>query len=151
MSRYLNAFREVQNGSELQLIGDFLLVELIKDEEFRTKSGLVIAQSVNQRQISGLSADKPTFARILATGPGYYDDETKADVSLESKPGQIILIATNSFKSFSVFGKLINYGEVELGLTRESEVQARFENQEAFDRYFDRLNGVLAPTPPSTL
>ena len=147
MSKYLNAFREVQSQAELQLIGDLLLVELIKDEEFKTKSGIVLASAVNQRQIAGLSADKPTFVRVLAAGEGFYDDEsdTPASIPLESQPGQILLIATNAIKPFSVFGKLINYGEVEIGLTRESDVQARFEDQEAFDRYFERLNALLAP------
>lgn len=150
---YLKAFQEIQSNAELKLVGDLLLVELIKEEEVKTKSGLILSSSTASKQINGLSADKPTFARILAVGEGYYDDSSPSEsglfdeeprsVPLESQPGQIILIATHSFKPFSVFGKLTSYGEVELGLTREADVQARFESQETFDSYFKRLNASV--------
>lgn len=163
MSKYLGAFQAVKAESELQLIGEFLLIELIKDEEFKTKSGLIIQSAPSQRQVNGLSADKPTFARILAVGEGYYDDSpptgavagtyavNEKNIPLDSKPGQIVLVATGSVKPFSIFGKLINYGEIELGLTRESDIQARFESEEAFNRYFERLNAALTQAAPKPL
>ena len=148
---YLKAFQEIQKGAELQIVGDLLLVELLKEEEIKSKSGLILKAHDSQKQINGLSADKPTFARVLAVGEGYWDDseslrseEGTKTIPLETEPGQIILIATHSFKPFSVFGKLINYGEVELGLTREADVQARFDSQEAFDQYFNKLNQSVA-------
>lgn len=150
---YLHAFRQVETSSELQLIGDLLLVEVIKDEEFSKKvktddgreARIFFGTDSNQRKDFSFTADKPTFIRILATGEGYYDDEDpeKQQIPLESKPGQICLIASGSVKPFSVFGKLINYGEVQLGLARESDIQARFENEESFGRYFERLNKAL--------
>jgi hypothetical protein len=149
---YLPAFQSVEADSELRLIGDFLLVEVIKDEEFskqiKTDDGRVVSLSLNpdanKKQVFGLSADKPTFIRILTVGPGFYDDENPEKTqSLESQPGQICLIASGSVKPFSVFGKLTSYGEVQLGLARESDIQARFESEEAFDRYFERLNRAV--------
>lgn len=144
MSEYLKAFQAAAAAEPdaLTIIGDCLLVELIPDEEHKTKSGLVLASGA-QNQINGLSADKPSFVRVLLVGAGYYNDadgKIGEQVPLDSKLGDIVLVGRTSIKPFSVFGKLTNYGQATLGLIRESDIQIRFRGQEGYDRFFDALN-----------
>lgn len=140
MSKYLTAFRD-SNKDNFQLIGDCLLVEVLKEDEFKTKSGLIIADSTG-KQINGLSADKPTFVRVLLVGEGYYSEDD-GDVKLDSQPGDIVLVGTTSIKRFSVFGPIVNYGDTSLGLIRESDVQMRFNGQDGFNAFFREANEAL--------
>jgi co-chaperonin GroES (HSP10) len=152
-SKYLEAFVAAgQEGKNLfQLVGDCLLVELIKDEEFKTKSGIILQTELSKNQNNGLYADKPTFVRVLLVGNGYFDTDEDGkikDVPLESKAGDIVLVGRTSIKQFSVFGKLVSYGETQIGLVREADVQLRFNGQEGFDRFFEIINSSLEGKVP---
>jgi hypothetical protein len=152
-SKYLSAFQAIEKEApdSFELIGDFLLVEEIKDEEF-TKSikaddgsikKLILTEDTSRRQVNSISSDKPTFVRVLLAGKGYYNDETKEDVPLSVQPGDIILVGGTAIRWFSVFGKLMNYGDTRIGLAQESSIQKRFKGQEGFDKFFDTLNRCL--------
>jgi hypothetical protein len=157
-SKYLKAFQQTAESQrpDYQLIGDFLLVELIPDDEFKTKSGIILQTDLSKSQTNGIHTDKPTFVRVLMTGEGYFDDSDKMDdedasegprtIPLESQPGDIALVGRTSIKFFSVFGKLVSYGETQLGLCRESDIQMRFKGQEGFDRFFGALNQATEAT-----
>src|SRR5689334_13650412 len=92
-SKYLSGFQTVakEHGTLYKIQGNLLLVEVIKDEEFKTKSGIILATS-DKRQVNGLVQDKPTFVRVLDVGPGYFKDDTMEDVPLETQPGDILLV-----------------------------------------------------------
>ncbi len=143
-SKLLAAFQVPDLNNYFELIGDILLVEEIPDEEFKTKTGLIIA-SGNKGQVNGLEADKPTFVRVLMVGQGYFDssDKIEKDIPCDSMPGDIVLIGRTSLKPFSVFGKLMTYGEAKIGICRESDIQARFRGEEAFERFFESINKAL--------
>jgi co-chaperonin GroES (HSP10) len=144
VSKYLKAFQKLaEENKDFELTGDCCLVEVIKDDELKTKGGILLAPSTSARQVTGLSADKPTFVRILLVGKGYYDDETLEDRPLDVNPGDICLVGATSIKHFSVFGKLISYGETSLGLISAESVQLRFKGQEGYDRVFDLLNSAI--------
>lgn len=147
MSKYLKALIHAsETGQEtFKLMSDCIIVEIIKDEELKTKSGIILA-SGNKTQINGIDANKPLWGRVLMVGEGYYeiDEEgNKRDVKLETVPGDIVLLGKQSVEYFSVFGKLPNYGETQLGLTREGEVRMRFKGQEGFDKFFELANSQL--------
>lgn len=147
MSKYLKALEHAasEGKSNYQLVGDCLIVEVLKDEEFKTKSGLILA-SGTKAQINGIDANKPLWARVLMVGEGYYDtdeDGNQTEVPLETKPGDVILIGKQSIEYFSVFGRLPNYGDTQLGLVRDGEVRMRFRGQEGFDKFFELANSQL--------
>ena len=138
-SKYINRFTNAGEMKEsVELIGDCLLVEKIKDEELTTKSGLIIATS--SRQIGTFAENKPVWVRVLMVGEGYYDSETDTSIPLNAKPGDIALVGQVSTKWFSVFGELKNYEPETIGLTRESEIQLRFKGEDGFKTTFERLN-----------
>lgn len=154
MSKYLDGFKAVaEQGKDLfKLTGNCMLVEVIKDNEFEKKvttdSGKVVGIIMDaglsaKSQRGGLGADKPTFAKVLLVGEGYDNEGSTEKLPLESKPGDIILVPEISIKKFSVFGKLVSYGETSIGLVRESEVQMRFNGTEAFEQFFEMLNKAV--------
>lgn len=140
-SPYPKAFEKLAECREaFELIGDCILVEEIEDDEFRTQGGLIIASGT--KQINGVEADKPTFARVLWVGEGYYDDDSGKSIPLNVEPGDVILVGRHSIKRFSVFGSIL-YSGTRIGLTRESEIQLRFKGEAGYDRFFGTLNSAI--------
>lgn len=138
---YLESFGKLNDERKglFTLTGNCLLVEELPDEEFKTDSGIIIAG--NQRQVTGIQADKPTFVRILLVGEGYFDEDTKETIPCDSKQGDIVLIGAHGVRWFSVFGKFMNYGSGNrIGICRETEIQMHFQGQEGFDKTFNILN-----------
>lgn len=144
-SRYLEPLQKVKEKfPKVQLIGDLLLIQVIEDEEFKTSSGIIIAKNTSARQITSLVDGKPTFCQVLLSGEGYYDEEGGGDVKLDSSPGDIILVEKASIKPITVFGPLLTYGEVQLGLVKDSAVQMRFAGgPSTFNEYFKELNELI--------
>ena len=141
MSKYLEAFKKLKeyNPQLMELDGECLLVEEIQEEEFKTNSGLIL--STGDKQINSFAADRPVFLRVLYVGDGFIDEDI--DVPLETNPGDIVLVGKHSVKYFSVFGKLISYGDTKLGLIKESEIQVRFKGEGNFDKAFEYLNNTI--------
>jgi co-chaperonin GroES (HSP10) len=149
-SRYLKAFETLsKEGAGLyELVGDLMLVEVIKDEEFRTKSGLVITSSIGT-QVNDLRADKPSFARVLEVGRGTPNDDGVIE-QYDVSPGDIVLVPLTSIRKFSVFGSLLTYGETQIGLCKADDIQLRFKGQNAFNQYFRILNQAVESQVPTT-
>ena len=139
-SRYLEFFKQNEEGvrSALELVGNVILVERIRPPEARTASGLYIAEGP-QKQINTLVSDRPTFYRVLMTGEGYYDGEGN-DVSLNCKPGDIVLLGQASVRLFSSFPLLTSYEPDSIGYSTDEEARIRFKGQESFERVVGDLD-----------
>lgn len=142
-SRYQEAFERLKDNTEeaYELIGDCLLVEQLKEPE--RKIGSFIMVDAQGKQKGSLSQDRPHFVQVLAVGKGYYDDDTKEDVPLNVKPGDIVLVGPLSVKYFSFFGDMQKYEPDSIGITREAEVQMRFRGKEGYAKAFEILNQSL--------
>lgn len=147
-SKYLDQFGALGAVKEsFSLIGDFLVVERIPEAELVTKSGLILSTPRNQH--TTFSTNRPHWVRVLYVGEGYYDQETDENgkivertIPLEANPGDIILVAQESVKYFSVFGDLEGYEADTIGLTKAAEIQLRFKGEEGYRRAFASLNGA---------
>lgn len=147
-SKYLQAFLRL--GSEakdgFELVGDNILVEHIFEGNVKRSSGLELPTSStnNDNWKNAVSQDKPVWVRVLYVGKGYYDDETGETVPLNCHPGDICLVGRQSTKWFTVFGDVLDYELNSIGLTRESEIQARFvAGDENYAKVFSILNAEL--------
>lgn len=138
-SRYLAAVRLAESELAELLTGDLMLVEAIPKEEVKTSSGIIIAS--NERQVNSVKANLPHFVRVLAVGPGFYD-ESGAAVPLDTLPGAIIMIGDNSVKWWSHL-PVTGYKPYDMGITSESEIQIKFKDDEAFRRVFGAINKGL--------
>jgi len=141
---YLKAFKELEKFRKdlFTLTGDCLLVEVLKEDELqKTKSGIFLAEKKDQ--IIGVHADKPTFARVLLVGEGFYNDETKESIPLDTKQGDIVLVGNHSLKRFSSFGKLPVDGDIEIALMRDGDIQMRFLSEDSYDKTFEVLKKTI--------
>jgi co-chaperonin GroES (HSP10) len=139
-SKYLEAFRANAALTDKLLTGGLMIVEVIPQAEIKTSSGIILAQT--DRQVNSVKANLPSFVRVLAVGPGYYDEETGETTPPEVRPGQIIMVAESSVKWWSHL-PLTGYRPMELGLSEESEAQIRFDSDESFVGFFSALNSNL--------
>lgn len=145
---YLTAIQEVDKElpDHFELLGDVLLVREIPAKEQKTKGGLYIPTSKAVGQVDGIEANRPCWVQVLKVGKGYYDSDGKGDPTyfdLDSAPGDIILVGKLAVKWLSVLGSLTSTPENNLGLVRESEIQARFKGQKVHDEYFAVLESKL--------
>jgi len=130
-----------ESKGKYALYGDLIIVEMIDLEQYQKSSPIIISQGAG-RQTNGMTANLPTFARIVMVGDGYTKEDGTPE-PVEAEVGDIILVGQNSVQEFSQFGKINNYGRVRLGITRASEALMRFSGQEGFDSFFDTALQVL--------
>lgn len=140
-SKYLDRFQSLASEGRalFQLIGDHILVERIAIKEKKTQSGIILGFDDNGKQKNSLAADLPIFVRVIMVGEGYYDEETKASVPLNVRPGDIGLVGALSTKWFSDLD-IGDYKPHEIGLTREEEIKFKFSGQAGYEEAFRLLN-----------
>jgi co-chaperonin GroES (HSP10) len=149
-SRYLDYF--VNNlatiSEQCEVIGNIIIVEKVKFPETKTAGGIIIGVESHRGQLNTLVSDRPAFYRVLHVGAGYFDADGN-DIALNSKPGDIVLLASASVKLFSSFPLLGAYEADSIGITRDEDVQIRFKGQEAFERFAFGLDSHAKAQIPS--
>lgn len=134
-SKYLNQFKQI---TSLRLRGNRILVEILPKLEIKTAGGLIMAASLSDHR-STLEANRAVLAYVLAVGEGYYHDETEETVALDVKPGNIILVSGYGLRAFSDFPGVIGYKQDDICMIRDSDINAVWENSEAYAQYAKEL------------
>jgi len=137
-TKYLERFKKLTK-EQLPLRGSRLIVEVLPKEEIKTKGGLIVHADVNSVKTT-TDQNRPTLAVVLATGSGYYDDETGDDVAMDVPVGAVCLISQMGLKYYSHFPGISEYTGETIALTRESEIHMYWPNLEAYQAYKDALN-----------
>jgi len=138
-SKYLEQFQKLEGlRDKFELVGDFMLIERMPQEEKKTKSGIVLAPTPGDYK-SELQAEQPVFAHVLAVGEGFYDDETGEDIDGKAKPGDIILISPMCVTWFKTFGTVISEGDALVGVARENDAKMFFKGVEGYTAVFEAL------------
>lgn len=140
-SKLLPFFKENRDRLKetMELVGDMLVVERIQFPENKTASGLIIATRPSDT-FNSVAADMPGFYRVLMVGAGFYNDETKESVPLDIEPGDCILTGSVSVKLFSMLPMLQLAETNVIGVTRHSDIQARFKGEQALIDFLVGLN-----------
>jgi len=141
-SKYLGFFKALKETKPnfYQLFGSRILVEVLPEPEMKTAGGLVMA-SPGSNYRTDTEENKFTAAVVLATGKGYYNDETNEDVPLEVKPGQVIEVVRSGLRKYSshpVLGGQYTTGD--LATTNESHVVGLLA--ESVEEYQLALNAI---------
>lgn len=150
-SRYLDTFRDNSDSlrSLIKLVGSALLVEKAEPEELKTSSGIVLATHLDKTQVNSIGANLPTLVRVLMVGAGYYDPDTGAAIPLETQPGSLLMVGTNSVKWLSALPGLRGYAPFTLGLVRDEETQIAWESDHSYGQTIEILSkgaqGTLSP------
>lgn len=125
-------FAEVKPHGKLN--GDRLLVEIITkaNEEEVSKGGIILATSTNQR--SDFDMLKSVAAVVLEVGSGYFDPDTKEDIPLSTKVGQVVWLADANIRVLTtVPHHTTALPEKVIALANESSVIKSWPTLEAFE------------------
>lgn len=92
-TKFLAKYKKFKSKGRLN--GDRLLLEVIDEAtEKKTKGGIIIAESEHIR--SDFVMLKSTVAVVLEVGEGYFDPDTKEDIPLDTKVGQVVWVPSQS-------------------------------------------------------
>jgi co-chaperonin GroES (HSP10) len=128
MSKYLD---NMQNGlkaagtDNVVLVGSTLLVEVVK-REARTASGLIMVANQGAKEL--------TEAVVIATGAGFFDDETGEDKPLDTKVGDIVYVEPVNVRLLHAF-PVAGYVPHEIGIIDESQILMRFRGADAVNAF----------------
>jgi hypothetical protein len=161
-SKYLETFKNAQiaGKKDYALTGDCLLVELMPEEEKKTKSGLIMTSMPESHKELTQGVGRPVFCHVLMVGDGYYKpcpecgdftgmrsanyecptckNEGVISPEMEVNPGDVILVGELSVAWFKTFGTLVSSGTM-VGITRASEIKMIFEGYDGYRRFFSAL------------
>lgn len=140
-SKFAAAFRRLsESGADLfELRGSSIIVEVLPEDEIKTKSGLILAAKPEQLHGSVLQ-HKALIGLVLAVGAGYYDDETKEDIPLEVQPGDIVLLPQFAITPLSTFPGLDSVTNNRLGIIKDESIIFRYKGKDALEKARDLLN-----------
>lgn len=135
--KFTRMFSEL--GPQAVLRGDALLVEILEEPEIKTESGLIIAEDPEQVR-GGVNNNKAKVGRVIATGEGYYDPETKENIPLDVPVGAVVMHPPYSVVEYSTFPGLAGLTGNKLGIISEKEVAFYYSSLEAYNKAMGLLN-----------
>jgi hypothetical protein len=150
-SKFLKAFETLNHefNHKVGLTGDCLLVESIPNLEasmevtnHKGEKVSLFLTAGDTKKIDGLELNKPTFARVIAAGPGFFEEDSI--IPLECTPGDIVLLSPMSVKWFSILGGIVFTKEQAIGITREADIQMRFAGEATYDEFFSALSAMIS-------
>jgi hypothetical protein len=77
-------------------------------------------------------------ARVLKVGEGYHDPE--GDLPLDTRPGEIIEVPWTAITWYSTFQAMQGYEPDTIGLTVESAIRMKWQNDEHYQEFWKQLN-----------
>lgn len=125
------------------LRGSTLLVEVLPDEELKTKGGLVIATDMNQIKGNSVNQHKLQVGRVLMCGQGYWEETEGSEgtyTPLEVKPGAIVVLPQFSTSFLSMFPGIQRPTGNRIGMVKMSEILAYYPSSEAYQTAKQKLN-----------
>lgn len=128
MSKYLE---HIQNGikeagdTNVTLFGSTIMIEIVEREN-KTSSGIILAPIQAGKELrEGI---------VVATGPGFYDDETGETPGLDTKVGDVVYVDPMHVRllyNFPVKG----YQPNTMGLIDEAQISIRFRGKGAVEAF----------------
>lgn len=137
--KFLELFKKYSEGKKGKLFGDSLVIEILDELEVKTKSGLIVQTSSNQR--SQYDMLKSVIAVVLEVGEGYFDDDSGADIPLKRKVGEVVWINEMSVRKVTTFpGYMAPLPEAKLGIISDTAIYKAWDSIEAFRADMELLN-----------
>jgi co-chaperonin GroES (HSP10) len=139
---FTETFRRLRElgDSTFVLRGSTMIVEIIRDEELKTKGGIIIATDSRHTRGGSVEQHKLQVGRVLMTGKGYYDAETGTYEPLEVQPGSIVVLPQYSLQTISTFPGIQRPTENKLCMVKEADLLAYYTSEEAYTLAKAKLN-----------
>lgn len=117
----------------LTIRGSTILVELLPDPEFKTAGGLIVATPSDHVKGS-MHDNKLLAATVLATGPGYWDEEAQAYIPLEVRPGAVVVMPQFSAQMLSNMPGINRPTKNKLAIAKEDNILMFYATAEQFNK-----------------
>jgi co-chaperonin GroES (HSP10) len=127
-------------SSTFVLRGSALIVEILPDEEIKTRGGIVIATDSRHTGGNSVEAHKLKVGRVLMSGLGYWDEEKKDYIPLDVKPGAVVILPQYSTQFISTFPGIQRPTGNRLAIIKESDLLAYYPSDDAFQTAKAKLN-----------
>lgn len=125
------------------LRGSNMIVYEMPEEELKTKSGLIIATDSRQLGGQSIEAHKLKVAKVLMTGPGYWQETEAGEAGytpLDVKPGAIVILPQYSTATISVFPGITKTTQNKLHMVKEDSIIAYYPSEAAYILAKSKLN-----------
>lgn len=134
MSQFKQFFEELTKRGEDTFIlrGSTLIVEVMDEEELKSKGGIILATSSDHKRNS-FEENRLNVARVLMVGDGYIGDDGES-VPCDVKPGAYILLPKYSTQYVSIFPGLSIPTKNKIGLVKEDQILAYYPSEEAYSQ-----------------
>jgi co-chaperonin GroES (HSP10) len=119
--------------------GSTIIAEILPEPEIKTASGLILTTPSDHVSRS-LADNRLKVAKVLMTGPGYYDPDTKTIEPLDVKPGAVILVPQFTAQNISLWPGLNQSAVDKLILVKEDNILCYYPSEEAFNRATEVMN-----------
>lgn len=118
--------------SHFVLRGSTLIVELIDDEELKTKGGIIIAAPADHVKGGSVSQGKLQVARVLMVGEGYWDEDEKAFTPLDVSTGAIVILPQFATQFLSMFPGIGRPTGNKLAMIKADQILGMYPSPEAY-------------------
>ncbi len=134
-SKYLERFKRLSGKDELfALHGGRILIEILKQPEIKSKSGLIVAAPSDFARGSTAETSRATLAMVLLVGSGYVDTDG-TDIPVGASPGQVVMVNDFGLRTFSSLPGISDYTANSVALIDESLIQMSWPSVESFTEY----------------
>jgi co-chaperonin GroES (HSP10) len=124
-----------------KLRGSTMIVELIPDQELKTKGGIIIATDSDQRKGNSVEHHKLAVGRVLMTGEGYWNEEMESYEPLEVNIGAVVVLPQFSTQFISMFPAITRPTGNKICLVKYDQILAYYPTEEAYELAKTKLNG----------
>ncbi len=122
------------------LRGSTLIVEIMPEQELKTKGGLIMSAPTDHRRGDSINAHKLEIGRVVMAGEGYWDEDTKTMLPLEAQAGAIVILPQYSTSILSMFPGINKPTANKLAMVKMGDVLAYYPSAEAFEKAQAKLN-----------
>lgn len=130
-TRYQEYFTKLAEKKLLQVPGSTLIVEIIRDEEVRSKGGIIISAPSNHARGS-IEENRLLVGKVVFSGEGYYNEETGGFDALDIPVGAIVVLPKYSMSMVSVFPGITEPTADKLGLVKENQILAFYASEKDY-------------------
>lgn len=134
---YVSSFFRLQtDGAHLfRLRGNDLLLEILEEDEIKSKGGIILATRDDQYKNS-VREKEHLFAIVLMVGSGF-EGESRPDIEV----GNLVYVPNFSVARYTQFPGLTEPVNQRIGRCLASEVKFLYKDIESFDKAQQLLNG----------
>lgn len=133
-TNYKEFFSKLQElgNSTFVLRGGTLVVELLADEELKSKGGIILAVPDAHKRNS-IAENKIKAGRVVAVGEGYVGDDGER-IPCDVNVGAIVLLPPYAPQYVSVFPGIAEPTQDRLALIKEDQILAYYTSEEAYEQ-----------------